>query len=500
MQLVQRLKAFPFHVAGVILFFISHGYTEYIGLIPLGDMLVYFVVNLAIFSLFLWFFYKKLKSIIKAGVLTTLIIACYLFYGAVQDTLQATPYLSWLSRYRYLVPGMVIALVLLYRYMRRSSGKFHTLNLYLNLLFILFIAFDLAVIGRGMLTQHTAYEEQAEVMRDFHIRDSICKPDIYLVVMDEYSGSGALQKYFNYNNGWFESFFREQGFWLPSYSFTNYSSTALVMASVLNMRYMEWYIGNGDVTVQDRSRAAEYIANSEVAAFLQANGYKIYNHSVFDVNGLPSRFETGLMPFKIKMITSKTLFRRMKRDLQWQVALRLGKKITWFADNRQEAFRKGNQHMLALTREVLEQDEPQPKFVYTHLMMPHDPFICDSTGKNFPVNYYLAKPSYTEQEYKDAYLQYLVYTSKVVTSFVRSIMEKTQGKAVVIVMSDHGLRELNVPGDRRPWLNTFNAVYLPVRNYAGFRDTISTVNQFRLVFNSLFDLQLPLLKDSCVVQ
>jgi hypothetical protein len=52
--------------------------------------------------------------------------------------------------------------------------------------------------------------------------------------------------------------------------------------------------------------------------------------------------------------------------------------------------------------------------------------------------------------------------------------------------------------DSRYDFMNLNAVYLPNHNYAGLYDSITNVNQFRAVFNNLFHVQLPLLKDSTI--
>ncbi|MGZ5133983.1 MAG: hypothetical protein ACXWCG_02480, partial [Flavitalea sp.] len=47
---------------------------------------------------------------------------------------------------------------------------------------------------------------------------------------------------------------------------------------------------------------------------------------------------------------------------------------------------------------------------------------------------------------------------------------------------------------------TFNAVFLPTHNYDNWYNGMSNVNQFRILFNSVFRQSIPLLKDSIVEQ
>lgn len=62
-------------------------------------------------------------------------------------------------------------------------------------------------------------------------------------------------------------------------------------------------------------------------------------------------------------------------------------------------------------------------------------------------------------------------------------------------MSDHGYRGLIENGKKVSAHNNFNAAYLPDKNYRLFYDSISNVNQFRVLFNTLIKTSLPLLPD-----
>jgi hypothetical protein len=160
-------------------------------------------------------------------------------------------------------------------------------------------------------------------------------------------------------------------------------------------------------------------------------------------------------------------------------------------DNVHQRFKSGNERIINLTKQAAS-TAGRPKFVYAHLMMPHEPFLYDSTGRALKVD--IASDRNARNA---AYLQYLVYTSKVVKGFVSDLLEKTKGQAVIILMSDHGYRSLFVDGKPVPAVNNFNAVYLPNNDYSRYYESISNVNQFRVVFNTLFNSNLPLLPDSC---
>jgi hypothetical protein len=128
-------------------------------------------------------------------------------------------------------------------------------------------------------------------------------------------------------------------------------------------------------------------------------------------------------------------------------------------------------------------------------MMPHSPALYDSTGKETNINFYDSTVS--KEELDNAYLQYLIYTNKVISGLVDQIQERTKRKAVIILMSDHGYRGILNDGVSSS-NNNFISVFLPSGNYANFYDSITNVNLFRSTLNSLFKVDMALLKDSIV--
>src|SRR5215204_3973054 len=109
MQPIAFLKRFALHFLLLVLFFLLHGYSEYIGLIPFADLLIFFLITTAIGFVIFFIFKKLTRSSQKAGILTTLLLLFYLFYGSVKDGL-GSGWLQPVSRYSILLPAMVILL------------------------------------------------------------------------------------------------------------------------------------------------------------------------------------------------------------------------------------------------------------------------------------------------------------------------------------------------------------------------------------------------------
>ncbi len=77
------------------------------------------------------------------------------------------------------------------------------------------------------------------------------------------------------------------------------------------------------------------------------------------------------------------------------------------------------------------------------------------------------------------FMQYEVYTNKVISTFITRLQNATVSKAVVLLMSDHGYQEATGKNEKLPFYN-LNAIYLPQKNYEAWYNGISNVNQFRV--------------------
>lgn len=497
-ELKGKSKSFSLHFILLIIFFLSNGYKDYPGLISWLDIFLYLGTVGIISSIFYLFFSSVLKSNIKSGLLTSTILFFYFFYGAIQDFCKRISFLHSFGAHRYLLPFIIILLFIVYRYLRKTKQNFYYHTLYINCLLLIYISFDIFSItfsqykiSRNILPGENQLSAPAPI--NLHGRT---KPDIFFILVDEYTGSRMLKKYFHYDNSRFQNFLKENGFFVATNPSSNYSSTPFSMAATFNMNYLNWIEGDSQLLVQDYSTAVKKILENESIHFLERAGYTIVNNSIFDIGKEPSPFNSGLLPLNLKLITAKTLSGRIQQDLFWRVKVRNGNGFEWLKLNNESVIGDGNEKMLMLTRKAISDSSANPRFIYTHLLMPHLPFLYDSLGK-------LNKPPSNDNSYSGAkkdneYLQYLVYTNSVISTMVNDIMKKKNRQAVIIIMSDHGYRDYSTKTSSTDINNNFNAVFLPTQDYHLFNDSISNVNQFRILFNSLFDQDFSILKNRVV--
>ncbi|MEO6289143.1 MAG: sulfatase-like hydrolase/transferase, partial [Ginsengibacter sp.] len=221
-------------------------------------------------------------------------------------------------------------------------------------------------------------------------------------------------------------------------------------------------------------------------------GYEIINYSIFDLAGNPSLVSQNILPLKTKLITDRTLFGRMRKDLGWM--LFTGKfKIKWLSDKLFYDNMRNNENILSKLEQSSLALAKTPRFFYGHLFMPHPPFYFDGKGnmQKSDIIYKVSKDINTE-----AYLEYVTYTNTRLKQLITAIKQNTKSRAVVIFMGDHGFRKATIDKNTSHFFENQNAVYFPGNDYRLFNDHITGVNQFRVIFNALFQQEFPLIKDS----
>jgi hypothetical protein len=488
---LKKLLTTNWHFIGVILFFVVHGYAEYPGLIPVKELPVLLgillMAALLLFVISSWIF----KSKRKAGLFTSFVFMVLLFFGVVQDAVARWYPVANVARLEVFVPLCLVAMIVVFIALKRTSRPLNKPLLFINVLLICYVVFDI-----GSIVYHSVLpaDRKANLPAGYsaHFCDSCAKPSVYLIVLDEYMGNQGLQQYFGYNNVGFENTLKEEGFHIVQQPKSNYLLTVFSMASLLNMQYLQH---PGATRIENHyayKNALRGIRYSAVAASFGSMGYRIVNASPFDLEQAAAGYNTGLLADKTGLLTSQTMWHRIGKEMP---RFLVGKKwMPGLAQKLEDRMVEANQQMMQLALGD-SQNDTSPTFHYLHLTMPHLPFAFDSTGKRTVP--YLLQQSVTQLVQDNDYLQYLVYTNKVISSFIHTLKERTTGRAVILLMSDHGYRDAERKQKDLGFYN-LNAVYLPDKAYAGWYDGMTNVNQFRVLFNTLFHQRLPMLADSIV--
>jgi hypothetical protein len=330
--------------------------------------------------------------------------------------------------------------------------------------------------------------------------DLLSRPDIYYIILDGYGRADVLAQYYQFDNSDFISFLKENGFYVAGQSHSNYLQTALSLSSSLNMDYLNFLsekYGDSD----DRSPAARLVKWNTVLRILKSFGYTIVASST----GYRLTELTEADIYYRPLSLSSSNFQRLIFETSALVLLNDIRRIfdlpLYFP-----GYRRHRERILRTLEGMGEISKiPGPKFVFTHLIAPHPPFIFDAQGEfiqpDKPFNI-LDGSAYSGdlEEYTNGYRQQLIFVNSQMKKIIGEVLNNSEEPPVIIIQGDHG------PGSRFEWnspdkdglterFGILNAYYLPGINQSKLYEEITPVNSFRLVFNEYFGANYTLLPD-----
>ena len=488
----KTLQRYPLFLLLLPVFFVLHGFVENFRFIRFTDCLVLMGIYGGSALIICSVAYLILKSRVKAALIASFIMAFYLFFGIFHDLLRK--HAIFLHKYTLLLPAFLLALVLLTLYLKKKD-HFARACLFLNTLLLAYILVDMGTLVWKAATQNgPGHAIPAFSSGRYRPCDTCSKPDIYFLLFDGYSSSKVLKEVYHYDDSALDNFLLSEGFRIQRGSRSNYFKTPFSMASILNFSYLKGVPDPHNLTADDYTNLFEVISKSEVVNFLSSRGYTIINNSPFDLPGTPASLDQPFIPVRTRLITNQTLFHYIVRDLGPWISQHLGDSSVMADDYIANTFRD-NMRSIDRTIAVSRQPSDHPRFTYAHVFMPHYPFLLDSLSRKRKPQDVIRQLDETQPK---PYLDYLAFTNASIERLISAILKNSRGKAVIVFMSDHGFRHAEDGNAKPHFFNNQNAVYFPDQDYHLFYDSISGVNEFRVVLNTLFKQNIPMLKDSTV--
>jgi hypothetical protein len=469
------------------LFFVFHSYAENFPLISGKSAVLLFGTYSASFLLFALLGYLISKNWRKSAVYTVMVMCSFFFFGSFHDLLKIAFGNSIIIKYTFLIPVLFVLYFVVYYLMKKSKATYQKLVGYLNIVLAILIVIDL---GKLFLFQKPNVDAEA-LHLSYNKHDNWEKPDIFFIIADEYIGNKTLKKHFAYDNSAFEKELRTRGFHIVSNSKSNYNYTPYSVASILSLNYLKG-ISTRSNDPKNRNITYKVINQNTLTDFLSSLGYTFVNHSLFDLANQPTEVNSMFFLTKEKLITHQTLLGRLDRDVRFNLVTRF--KIDTEIKRLLLSTLENNKKLLNDTYATINTKAKRPKFVYTHLMMPHYPYYFDRNGRPYPFDSIMEG----KQVDKRQYIEYLQYCNRSFLTLLDTILKNYQKPPIIIFMGDHGFRHFTEPVDKEYQFHNLNAIYLPSRDYGDFYDSISAVNQFRVILNTQFKQKFPLIKDSTI--
>lgn len=325
--------------------------------------------------------------------------------------------------------------------------------------------------------------------------------DIYYIILDRYGRADSLRQLFGYDNGPFVGFLERQGFEVAARSVANYPRTAHSLAVSLNLRYLDDVARRVGPESGNWAPVYHLLRNHEVGRTLTSNGYRYFHVGTWWDPTATSTYADVTLRYGHSSEFAEVLKRTTPIP-----ALRAVLGLGGDGDTR-ILKRNSTLYQFAQLERLARQRSTQPRFVFAHLTIPHEPYVFAADGSLI---------SEVEEEARtrtENYVGQVEYANRRLRELVRLLLAgPAESDPIVILQADEGPHPLRyvekersfvwaraTTAELREKLRILNAYYLPGLSDDPIYPTITPVNSFRLIFDRYFGTHFGLLPDESYV-
>ena len=321
--------------------------------------------------------------------------------------------------------------------------------------------------------------------------------DIYYFILDRYGSNQGLQAWADVTSD-LPTWLAAQGFAVEAGARANYVRTDLSLAATLNMESLDSVAAKMGPTRNDLGPVDALLQDNAAGQFLEARGYRYVN------------IGSWYNPTQSIRIADQNLFWNATTDFDAMLdkttfGPTLANILNLPAIPSSDAIHRNNALYQFSVLPGVEQ-EPGPKFVVAHILLPHPPYVFDLNG---------SYPSAAEQKGRtegQAFETQITYLNAQVRSIVTGLLSRPADKQpIIVIQADEGPYPDRYQADEAnfDWSTAtsneleakygiLDAFYLPGAAVAGTPEPYATVtswNTFPIVFDRYFGANIPLLPD-----
>ena len=389
-----------------------------------------------------WIILQRFVGSKRSGLIVSLLIMCLVNLGNISLFLSENPNESVTSSLEQQVLVIILLVIsvlgIIYFIRTKTLDDKTSIANVISMTMIGFLIFNI-----GAFTIMTSDDESSLEFSNvpIQISDIENKPDIYLILLDEYAGFLQLKHDFNYENDEFRMELEKRKFSVVENSFSNYPNTSLSLPSIMNMMYFDFIPEQLGKDSKNINVVENMINKNNAMKILKANNYKIIT-----LDGAVGR--TATTTLADERLCSNIF------DINPDIRKNFALVYVPIVSLQDLIFEEVIRDKLECSFEMLKnfQNSEDPNFIVAHLRIPHSPFIYDSIGNSVSVS---------DDGDKNAYLEQLKFVNKKMIKIIDGIQERSPD-AIIILMSDHGYRHyINwnnpVPED---YIRGFNIILL----------------------------------------
>ena len=393
----------------------------------------------------------------KAGIIIGLGILIFFYFGYAQDGLSdITIGDQPINKTSYLGILSIILFFIITVYTIKSKRKFNGIKKIANVITVIFILVALVELIP------TADAE---------------KPNIYHIILDEYTDEEILRVDFGYDNKELINFLLNNDFTIPEKSFSTYGSTDSELMTILNFEYP-----NNEIT---KSMKYELMKNNKVMKKLSDEEYHIIETN-------------SMMRWKdFKEIDEKLCYNTNFINSEFLEQVLSKSIIRYFLEKNQEDSRRDT---IKCTFDELNniplKDFEKPIYVFSHIYVPHPPFLFGPNGEHVTPNRSVLG-GLQDSENPTGYINQVKFANTEIKKILTNIIENDPN-AIIILQGDTGtMTGIDVANK-----HTIKEIYrthsiLYALRIPGIQDIDHpfTANTYRIIFNNVFNSKYEYLEE-----
>ena len=410
------------------------------------------LISLAIVSvsIIIWIVIRKIiKNGNKAALITGVGVVFFFYFGYVQDALKGILVSNIpVNKTSILVPISIIIFIISTIYFIKSKNNFESIIKIANVVSITLI---LVVCVQFIIPGASAE-----------------KPNVYHIILDEYTDNEILTKKFGYNNEKFLEFLNNNGFYMHDKLFSTFGGTVKELNVILNMEYPK----------EHRWMYEDYesLNNNKVMSIFSNQDY-----SVIETNSMMrwknfSDVDTKLC-YDTNFINSEFLDQVLGKSI-----------IRYFLEKYQQDTRRDTVRCTFNVLNEITLKTDGPKYVFSHVYVPHPPFLFGPNGENV-IPDHREISGLQSWENPQGYVNQLIYATNEITVVIKNIV-KNDPNAIIIVQGDTGtLTGTDISKKTMKEIYQAHSILYAVRiPDVEDSDYMIPVNTYRIIFNNYFNM------------
>ena len=506
-------KTKKYHPFLVAIFPVLIIYSQNIGRVEVEQLLLPIILAVGLATGLYYFFKLIIKNENKSAIIVTLIFIIFFSYGHIYYLLNDVTINEFdIGKTRYLIPAFGLLLGIGIFFIIRIKTVLDNATSILNVISVVFV---LVAIGNVLLVatelsscdvcaNQELFYERIDFSsyfdpHEFSISENETLPDVYYLILDEYARSDALAEYHEFDNTEFLNFLESKGFHVAENSFANYPMSVQSIPAIMNMQYMNFLADEIGSEVRNYKPLNEkdygLYPNNQVIKNFKEMGYGIVTFNTFALHLHENPLSDITVCHRNVHLLDNRLFDALSRTTM----------LGYFVERWAEA--ELRQATVCGLDEFSKAGEKfdGPIFVWSHVMLPHPPWIFGPNGEHITPGKPLLitdNPEFRDSgwEPKRQYSQQVEFANKKAMQAIENILEK-DSSAIIIIQGDHGTAwDVNwlepSKEDVYQRLRNLDAIYFPDEEKRDLLlDDRTLVNTFRTVFNAYFGSSYEILEN-----